>query len=310
MLTLSPDFEDKLLQSLTDSLKNVGKDDKDLVSKLVVAVSTTVKQLFHSIDSDCSLRLDEANSHIKDLQDKLSRVDNELETNCRNHDELRYKHDEKLDLLTQKVDQLTNKVTQLEHHHRSSEIDRVKNNIVVKTRKSSSEIGDYLADMIKKGCGEKPSMHLLSIHQIIQKKSLVTPAGRPKRGKPAESLLYKVSLSSKMKSDLFKGLALPSSRNNSDFQVSHDTPRFLVKQKQAYEKIGFSLRSSFKGEVKTRISLKSHNLCLMIKAGDADWINLTSDKKYLEAPLVLRESDNVPKGVKTIDDLRKTIQKF
>ena len=309
MLTLSPDFEDKLLQSLTEALKDVGKDGTTLVAQIVSAVTAVTRQFFHSVDSDCTLRLDQANSQINDLQDKLYRVDKDLESNCRNFEKLRYKQDEKVDLLTQKVDQLSNKVTQLEHHHRSSEIDRVKNNVIVKTRKSSGEIGDYLVDMIKKGCGEKPSMHLLSIHQIIQKKSFVTP-GKPKKGKTAESHLYKVSLSAKMKSDLFKGLALPGNRSNSDFQVSHDTPRFLVKQKQAYEKIGFSIRSSFKGQVKTRISLKSHNLCMMIKVGDADWIDLTSDSKYLDTPLVLSQSDNVPKGVKTVDDLRKTIHKF
>ena len=117
-----------------------------------------------------------------------------------------------------------------------------------------------------------------------------------------------------MKNDLYKGLSLGNARSNSDFQVSHDTPRFLVQQKHAYEKMGFSIRSAHKKdlEVKTRISLRSHNLSLMLKTKESDWFDLNSDsgKDFLETLLVLKEGDAVPNGVKTVGDLKNTIVQF
>ena len=66
----------------------------------------------------------------------------------------------------------------------------------------------------------------------------------------------------------------------------------------------------FKGAVKTRISLRSHNLVLMIKAGESDWVDLNSDQKFLDTPLVIKDGDSFPVGVKTVGDLKKTIVRF
>lgn len=322
MISFSPDLPEKIAEAMKIALKETGTDDV-LVERVTAAAQSMAIQILKNVDSDCCSRIEVANNQIQELRERMDKHDQdrvkqyrelerqneerekqyrEFERHVKQTEEQRYKH-------TEQVIELTNKVSRLEHFYRSTEVNRVRDNIVIKTIKTSTEVGEFVAETVKKGCGEKPSFSSFSIQTIVQKKGEITP-GKPKKGKPAESQLYKVKMSTKMKNDLYKGLSLGNSRANSDFQVSHDTPRFLVHQKHLYEKMGYAIRSAFKGDVKTRISLRSHNLSLMLKTKESDWVDLTSDQKYLDTPLVIKDGDNFPEGVKTVGDLRKTIVKF
>ena len=301
MITFSKDLSEKIAEAVRDALTRVGANE-EITKYLIASTQATVQEVLKDADSDCNNKYDDTNKKLQVLENRMIEQEKEFEKLAKQTEEQRHKQ-------AQQVDELTQKVSRLEHYFRSAEVNRVKDNVVIKSSKSKSEITEYLGETIKKGGGEKPSLHSLSIQSIIQKKSEITP-GKPKKGKTAESQLFKVRLSPKQKNDLYKGLSLGSSRANSDFQVNHDTPRFLVHQKHAYEKMGYAIRSAFKGAVKTRISLRSHNLVLMIKSGESDWADLTSDQKFLDTPLVIKDGDSFPVGVKTVGDLKKTIVRF
>ena len=303
MITFSDQFEANLLAAVKEGLgnKDPGLCTDETMNAMCNAIMCACSTFLSAMKNDYATEITKANDRIQDLSDKL--VDQEKVMG------------EQAQLMveqTKLVSDLTHKVTRLEQHYRTSEVHRVRDNVVIKTSKGTNDIGEFLADTIKKGCGEKPSLHLFSIQLIMQKKGDITP-GRPRKGKQAESQLYKVRLSPKMKNDLYRGLALSNGRTN-DFQVSHDTPRFLVQQKHAYEKIGYSIRSTHKKtlDVKTRISLRSNNLSLTLKTKDSDWFDLESElgKTFLDTQLVLKDGDAVPNGVVTVDDLKKTIVNF
>ena len=303
MLSIDENLRDDILSCVRECFNkgDSGADAVQITSLITNILETVLNSVngnkFHELSDRCN----EQEKRSDELDRQIERQNKQIED-----------QEEKLVSQAKQVNDLTHRVTRLERYYRSSEISRVRDNVIIKSTKTTQEISEYLADTIKKGCGEKPSLHLFSIQLIVQKKGVISPGKPSKKTKP-ESLLYKVRLSPKMKSDLFRGLSA-NARANTDFQVSHDTPRFLVQQKHAYEKIAFSIRSAHKKnlEVKTRISLRSQNLALMIKTKDLDWFDIDSESAndLLETLIVLKDGETMPQGVKSVGDLKNTIVHF
>ena len=170
MITLGEDFEANLLSAIKDSLKGDNSSDEGQISntfKLVTAVINTFLGRFSDDNNQIQLLSD----RCSDQEKRSDELDRQIEKQNKQIEEQNVQMVEQ----AKQVGDLTNKVTKLEHYYRSTEVSRVRDNIVIKTSKTTNEISEYLADTIKKGCGEKPSLHLFSIQLIVQKKGLITP---------------------------------------------------------------------------------------------------------------------------------------
>ena len=118
-----------------------------------------------------------------------------------------------------------------------------------------------------------------------------------------------------LKKDFFKGLASNTSTRSTskdDFQVSHDIPSFLYKQRNLLEKAAYSLRKENKDkDLKTKVSLKGFNLALFVKTkGNPDWVNIENDKvsQLRTTKLEAKEGDPTPPG--DVNSLIQSLEKF
>lgn len=200
----------------------------------------------------------------------------------------------------------------------SSQIDMIKGNVMIRTSKTAKDVAEYICNVVGKSGAPKPASSAFLVQQINTDN--LTKTKSPKRASKndkstAQINLFKAFLGSKMKHDFFKGLAASTATRSSskdDFQVSHDIPAFLSKQKSNLERAAFSLRKEHTDkELKTKVSLKGLNLALFVKhKGSPDWISIDSDKvSHLRAtPVERKEGESSPP--KEVSDILKSLDRF
>ena len=200
----------------------------------------------------------------------------------------------------------------------STQVEMIKGNILVRTTKSVKDATDYICSTVAKSGAPKPPNTSFFIQQI----STDTPNKdkSPKKGAKGDKAapqinLYKAFLGGKMKNEFYKGLAVNTSTRASskdDFQVSHEIPVFLHKQRNMLERAAYCLRKENKEkDLKTKVSLKGFNLVLYVKTkGNPDWINIENDKaSQLRATKVdAKDGESAPPT--DVGSIIKSIQKF
>ena len=220
--------------------------------------------------------------------------------------------------LVDKVSSLEQKLNSYKRYALTTQIEMVKGNIMIRTTKGPKDVSEYICSTVAKSGALKPSPASFFIQQM----STDTPNKdkTPKKGAKGDKVvtqtnLYKVHLGGKLKNDLFKGLATTGgtrSSSSQDFQVSHDVPQFLYKQRNLLEKAAFSLRREHKDkEVRTKVTLKGFNLALFVKTKElTDWVNIESEKvsQLRSAKLEAKDGDLTPPG--DVESLILSLEKF
>ena len=215
-----------------------------------------------------------------------------------------------------KVSSLEDEVASLKRCALSSQVELIKGNVMVRSSKTQNDVSDYICKTIAKSGASKPPSTSFFIQQIGSDTSKKDKSPKKVANKVVPpTYLYKVHLGGKLKNDLFKGLSVASTTRSStsqDFQVSHDVPKFLYKQRDALEKAAFSLRREHKDkEVRTKVVLKGFNLVLFLKSKEiTDWVNIENDKAALfrSTKLEMKEGDSTPQG--DVDSLIKSLARF
>ena len=220
--------------------------------------------------------------------------------------------------LDTKVGSLTREVNTYKRYALSTQVDMIKGNIMIRTSKSAKDAADYICSIVGKSGAPKPANTSFFIQQISTDTSArdKSPKKSGKGDKSAQqAYLYKAFLGGKMKNDFFKGLASNTSTRSTskdDFQVSHDIPSFLYKQRNLLEKAAYSLRKENKDkDLKTKVSLKGFNLALFVKTkGNPDWVNIENDKvsQLRTTKLEAKEGDPTPPG--DVNSLIQSLEKF
>ena len=215
--------------------------------------------------------------------------------------------------LEEKVDSLEQEVSSLKRYVFSTQVEMVRGNVIIRTSKTAKDVSDYVCSTVAKSGATKPSTASFFIQQI----SAETPS-KDKDKSPKKQVLtnmYKVHLGGKIKNDFFKGLATVATTRSSsaqDYQVSHDVPKYLYKQRGLLEKAAFSLRKEHKDkDIRTKVTLKGFNLVLFIRTKDiTDWVNIENEKvsHLRSAQLEAKEGDSTPQG--DVDSLIKSLEKF
>ena len=225
---------------------------------------------------------------------------------------------EKNDKLEAKVSSLEKDVSSYKRYALSTQVEMIKGNVMIRTTKGPKDVADFVCSMVAKSGAPKPSTTSFFIQQI----NTDTPNKDKSPKKPAKGdkavpqpNLYKVHLGGKMKNELFKGLAtITNTRSSSkdDFQVSHDVPPFLYKQRNLLEKAAYSLRKENKEMgVRTKVTLKGHNLVLFVKTKDVtDWVNIENEKvsQLRATKLEAKEGDSTLPG--DVDSLLESLERF
>ena len=277
---------------------------------LETLMSETVKQLFALIKDD----LDEKKSKLAETLidgtvQSLTKIASDKEQQLI---ESRVKNK----VLEDKVSSLEKEVSSYKRYALSTQIEMIKGNVMIRTTKGPKDVADFVCKMVEKSGATKPSGNSFFIQQIStdipnKDKSPTKPA----KGDKAVPNLYKVHLGGKMKNELFKGLAtITNTRSSSkdDFQVSHDVPPFLYKQRNLLEKAAYSLRKENKEiGVRTKVTLKGFNLVLFVRTKEAtDWVSIENEKvsQLRATKLEAKEGDLTPPG--DVASLLKSLEKF
>ena len=214
-------------------------------------------------------------------------------------------------MLAIKVNSLEDEVAYLKRCALSSQVELIKGNVMVRSSKTQNDVSDYICKTIAKSGASKPPSTSFFIQQIGSDTSKKDKSPKKVANKVVPpTYLYKVHLGGKLKNDLLKGLSVASTTRSStsqDFQVSHDVPKFLYKQRDALEKAAFSLRKEDK-EVRTKVVLKGFNLVLFLKSKEiTDWVNIENDKaaQFRSTKLEMKEGDSTPQ--EDVDSLIKSL---
>ena len=220
--------------------------------------------------------------------------------------------------LDTKVGSLIREVNTYKRYALSTQVDMIKGNIMIRTSKSAKDAADYICSIVGKSGAPKPANTSFFIQQISTDTSArdKSPKKSGKGDKSApQAYLYKAFLGGKMKNEFYKGLAVNTSTRASskdDFQVSHEIPVFLHKQRNMLERAAYCLRKENKEkDLKTKVSLKGFNLVLYVKTkGNPDWINIENDKaSQLRATKVdAKDGESAPPT--DVGSIIKSIQKF
>ena len=220
--------------------------------------------------------------------------------------------------LCDKVSSLEHQLNTYKRYALTTQIDMIKGNVMIRTTKSPKDVSEYICSTVAKSGAQKPSPASFFIQQMSTEAQ--NRDKTPKKGSKGDKTLtqtnlYKVHLGGKLKHDLFKGLATAGgtrSSSSQDFQVSHDVPQFLYKQRNLLEKAAFSLRRDHKDkDVRTKVTLKGFNLVLFVKTKDfPEWVNIENDKvaQLRSSKIEAKEGDLTPPG--DVDSLIMSLEKF
>ena len=277
-------------------------------------MSSIVTGLFEMISEDMG---SEKNKKARDMVETAVK---QLSNLAAEKEQLLVEAREKNEVLETKVNTLEKDLESAKRYALSTQIEMIKGNVMIRTAKNTKEVAEHVCTLIGRGGGPKPSPTSFYTQQIsTDSPKDKTPKKLAKGEKPApQQNLYKIHLGGKMKNELFKGLAAPtntstrSGKEGSEFQVSHDVPPFLYKQRNLLEKAAFSIRKENKDlGVRTKVTLKGFNLVLFVKTkAISEWVNIENDKvaQLRTSMLEAKEGDLTPVG--DVNSLLGSLEKF
>lgn len=204
-------------------------------------------------------------------------------------------------LLLQKIGGLEKKLKQSVTSDRRRQYNLVKNNIIVRSRKSIVDIQKFLCNSMELGGSAKITQKTIPVVEIS-----------PPPGQTRDSKVFRVGLSDGQKKYLFSGLAKASlgPEEMSNFKIDNEIPSYLIQTKRSLDRISYSLRKQFKESHHLRVKVVFGNLRLRCKVKDKNnpsWINLDDAKAsdYYNT-LVFFKPEEVPaSGIPTVKDFYK-----
>ena len=195
------------------------------------------------------------------------------------------------------VDQFSNRLNKTKRDGHNSQIACTKDNILVRTTRDAKAVNEHIKTLVMRGSSGSVKPPDFAIH-LISSSADATRTTNPNKfqrvigrdgGRAAPtSLLFKVYMGPYYKDLLFKGLASKepsretranSNSEKSDFNISHDTPLFLRKNRIVLEQCAYSLRKSLKEryDIRTKVVLKDQNLRLFYNCKeDRNWVSAVS----------------------------------
>lgn len=220
---------------------------------------------------------------VEDFTQRMNRVEEELKL-----------QKEMMNKLIQRIGFLERRVKQSVTAERRRDYNQVRNNLLVRTKRSIPEIRKFLTNAVELGGGVKVTQTSLPVVELP-----------PAPGKTRDVKLFRVLLGDGQKASLFKGLAKAALPDESTIRVDHEVPYYLIQTKRQMERIAFSLRQKFKTshQVKTKIVFSSFKLRLRVRDKDnASWINIDDAKAsiYMDAEVLFKPEEAPATGIPTV----------
>ena len=215
-------------------------------------------------------------------------------------------------VLMQKTSLLEKRLKQSIMSQRRRDYNVVKNNVIVKSQKDTSEVKKFIANVVELGGGAKLVQKNLAVVEI-------PPA--PGQVRRSDDKIYRVALADGQKGHLFKGLAKPGHNSQTlqpsangfkvDFRVDNETPQFLGQTKRNLERIAYSLRQKYREShhVKTKIVFSSYKLRLRIRdKNNTSWINLDNQAAalYMDTEVIFKPEEAPREGIPTVKQFYTT----
>jgi hypothetical protein len=198
--------------------------------------------------------------------------------------------------LIQRIGFMEKKIKQSVSAERRREYNQVRNNLLVRSKKSIPDIRKYLANAVELGGGAKVTQISIPVVEL--------PVAT---GKTRDVKIYRVCLGEGQKASVFKGLAkaAPGS-DQSTIRVDHEVPHYLLQSKRQLERIAYSLRQNFKAshQIKTKIVFSSYKLRLRIRDKDNkdNWINIDDARAsiYMDSDVIFKPEEIPSTGIPTV----------
>ena len=221
---------------------------------------------------------------VEDFTQRMNRVEEELRL-----------QKEMMTKMIQRIGFLEKRVKQSVTAERRRDYNQVRNNLLVRTKRTIPEIRKFLTNAVELGGGPKITQASLPVVELP-----------PAPGKTRDVKLFRVLLGDGQKASLFKGLAKAAlGPEESTIRVDHEVPYYLIQTKRQMERIAFTLRKKYKAshQVKTKIVFSSSKLRLRIRDKDnAAWINIDDAKAaiYMDTEVMFKPEEVPTSGIPTV----------
>ena len=220
---------------------------------------------------------------VEDFTQRMNRVEEEVRL-----------QKEMMNKLIQRIGFLERRVKQSVTAERRRDYNQVRNNLLVRTKRTIPEIRKFLTNAVELGGGVKVTQTSLPVVELP-----------PAPGKTRDVKLFRVLLGDGQKASLFKGLAKAALPDEATIRVDHEVPYYLIQTKRQMERIAFSLRQKFKAshQLKTKIVFSSFKLRLRIRDKEnASWINIDDAKAsmYMDAEVLFKPEEVPATGIPTV----------
>ena len=220
---------------------------------------------------------------VEDFTQRMNRVEEEVRL-----------QKEMMNKLIQRIGFLERRVKQSVTAERRRDYNQVRNNLLVRTKRTIPEIRKFLTNAVELGGGAKVTQTSLPVVELP-----------PAPGKTRDVKLFRVLLGDGQKAFLFKGLAKAALPDEATIRVDHEVPYYLIQTKRQMERIAFSLRQKFKAshQLKTKIVFSSFKLRLRIRDKEnASWINIDDAKAsmYMDAEVLFKPEEAPATGIPTV----------
>ena len=220
---------------------------------------------------------------VEDFTQRMNRVEEEVRL-----------QKEMMNKLIQRIGFLERRVKQSVTAERRRDYNQVRNNLLVRTKRTIPEIRKFLTNAVELGGGVKVTQTSLPVVELP-----------PAPGKTRDVKLFRVLLGDGQKASLFKGLAKAALPDEATIRVDHEVPYYLIQTKRQMERIAFSLRQKFKAshQLKTKIVFSSFKLRLRIRDKEnASWINIDDAKAsmYMDAEVLFKPEEAPATGIPTV----------
>ena len=203
-------------------------------------------------------------------------------------------------LLLQKVGGLEKKLKQNVTADRRRQYNLVRNNIIVRTKKTITDIQRFICQVMEQGGGPKCTQKSIPVVEIS-----------PPQGKTRDIKVFRVSMADEQKKHLFSGLGKAAgSEESAAFRIDNEIPPYLAQTKRNLERISYSLRQQYKESHNLRVKIVFGNLRLRCKLKDMNnqsWINLDDFKAadYYNSLVHFKPEEVPTAGIPTVKDFYK-----
>ena len=226
---------------------------------------------------------------VEDFTSRMNRVEEEMKL-----------QKEMMTKMIQRIGFLEKRMKQSVSAERRRDYNLVKNNLLVRTKRTIPEIRKFLCSAVELGGGAKVTQASLPVVELP-----------PAPGKTREVKLFRVLLGDGQKASLFKGLAKAAlGPEESTIKVDHEVPYYLIQTKKQMERIAFSIRQKFKAsqQVKTKIVFSSQKLRIRIRDKENPvWINIDDEKaaRYMDTDVHFKPDEVPASGIPTVRQFYK-----